>query len=524
MITAQSADGTQHQFPDGTDPGIVDKVMKSYAQQSAGTAQQTGPQPTMMDKVRNIGGGLEQGIYDIPQSIAELGARGLDATGLTNSAYKTLHEGFDMGNNKPAPGAEGYFKGGRIGGQILATAPLSGVNVLKGAGLAARAANGAMQGAAAAGLTSNSSDAPLTQQIGMGVLGGAALPAAGLLLKAGGKAAIGALGEATGAGAASIRNAFQAGKAGGDASQAFTGSMRGDTPWSQVVADAKGALANMRAARGAAYRSGMADVSKDATVLDFAPVDQAIAKTNAVQNYKGVDLSPKTAEVRQEVADTVNQWKGLDPAEYHTPEGFDALKQKLGGIRDSYQYGTPERLVADNAYNAVRSSIAQQAPAYDKVMSGYSKASEELDAIQREMSLKPNANPNTALRKLQSVMRDNANTSWGDRSKYADRLADAGASNLLPSLAGQALSTVVPRGLAKYADAAAMGVAALHNPALLAALPLASPRVVGELAHGAGKMSGMFGRIPLQVPAVPGLGIFSPAMGAAAPLLLQPRR
>ncbi|KGM35705.1 hypothetical protein [Inquilinus limosus] len=38
MIQAQSADGVTHEFPDGTDPSVIDRVMKQYAQQQAGPA------------------------------------------------------------------------------------------------------------------------------------------------------------------------------------------------------------------------------------------------------------------------------------------------------------------------------------------------------------------------------------------------------------------------------------------------------------------------------------------------------
>ena len=38
-IRAQSADGQIHEFPDGTDPAVVDRTMKSYAQ----SQQQQGP-------------------------------------------------------------------------------------------------------------------------------------------------------------------------------------------------------------------------------------------------------------------------------------------------------------------------------------------------------------------------------------------------------------------------------------------------------------------------------------------------
>ena len=33
MPIAQSADGVTHNFPEGTDPGVIDRVMKDYAHQ-----------------------------------------------------------------------------------------------------------------------------------------------------------------------------------------------------------------------------------------------------------------------------------------------------------------------------------------------------------------------------------------------------------------------------------------------------------------------------------------------------------
>ncbi|WP_343714044.1 hypothetical protein [Inquilinus sp.] len=39
MIQAQSADGVMHQFPDGTDPSVIDRVMKQYAQQQLAPAE-----------------------------------------------------------------------------------------------------------------------------------------------------------------------------------------------------------------------------------------------------------------------------------------------------------------------------------------------------------------------------------------------------------------------------------------------------------------------------------------------------
>jgi hypothetical protein len=57
----------------------------------------------------------------------------------------------------------------------------------------------------------------------------------------------------------------------------------------------------------------------------------------------------------------------------------------------------------------------------------------------------------------------------------------------MPQLAGQALSSAAPRGLQGIGSAVAGATTAFANPAYLAALPLTSPRIVGEAAYYAGK-------------------------------------
>jgi hypothetical protein len=474
-------------------------------QQPTQQSQPPLPEESLPRAAGNFVKGIYGGLHRIPQSAAELVARGTDAVGLSDGADPMLHEMFKK-DNASFQGGSKYAKGGDVVGQIAGTLPVAALRLPGLAGRAGfmagagRVAEGAGQGAAAAGLTSSASDAPLGEQLGLGAALGGALPLAGAAVNSIKSVVPNALSVSTGAGANSIRQAFQAGRDGGDASK-----------------QAKTALTQMKADRGAAYRSGMADVSKDKSVLDFAEIDSALAKGSSIKNYKGVNISPKTGTVRQEIDDAIAQWKSLDPAEYHTPEGMDALKQMLGEIRDSVPYTDgPSRAVADNAYNAVRGAIDKQAPGYAKVMADYAKASSLVDDLQRELSLGPKGNPNTALRKLQSVMRDNVNTSWGKRADYAATLSEKGAPNLIPSLAGQALSAPLPRGLARYGDAGLAAAAMATNPAGLAALPLASPRVVGELAHGAGAITrgatGMFGSsMPL-----PSLRFVNPLLGGSA--------
>lgn len=352
---------------------------------------------------------------------------------------------------------------------------------------------------AGTGVTNQDSLPQFAQDIGEGAaLGGAlpaALPALGAVTRGAGKAGAHLLGLTTGVGAKPIQGAFQAGLQGGDNSAAFLANLRGDTPWSDVVDQAKGALNKMRADRNSEYRSGMVDISSDPTVLSFDPVTKALSEASSVKTFKGQDLAKSTADVRQQIQETVDHWQSLDPAEYHTPEGFDALKQQLGDIKDNTPFGTPQRVVATKAYNAVRQTIADQAPAYNKVMSQYSEASDAIDNIQKELSLGPKGNPGTAMRKLQSVMRDNVNTSYGNRATYADALQDAGATTLMPSLAGQTLSSALPRGIGRYVGSGELGSAVMaagmgHPGALLSAGPVlaaSSPRLIGEIAHGLGR-------------------------------------
>lgn len=295
---------------------------------------------------------------------------------------------------------------------------------------------------------------------------------------------IGGLGTHTGA--ESLKGAARAGLEGGDKGATFKANLRQNVPLDDVVSEAKAALGNMRSERGAQYRAGMAGVKADQTVLDLAPVEEAIKKVEGVKKFKDIDLSESTAGVRGKINAIIEEWRSKDPVEYHTPEGFDALKQKIGDVRDSTDFGTPARSIADQAYNAVKAEIVKQAPDYAKVMKGYEEASGKLREIEKGLSLGEKASSDTALRKLQSVMRNNANTNYGNRVRMADELAKSGSPDLMEALAGQSLSSWVPRGIGgKITPTMTAGLGYL-NPAILAALPFQSPRLMGESAYALG--------------------------------------
>lgn len=308
-------------------------------------------------------------------------------------------------------------------------------------------------------------------------------------------------GMTTGAGTEAIRTAARAGAEGGEAGKAFREGVSGSNV-AEVVNEAKSAVSQLRAERGAAYREGMAKIGADTTVLDFDKVDAALAKVAGVKTYKGQDLSPATASIRENMLKAVEDWKELPPDHFHTAEGLDALKQKLGDLRDATLPNTPERIVADQVYQGVRKTIIEQAPEYAKIMKGYEEASNIIREIESTLSLKPNANIDTSLRKLQSVLRNNVSTNYGRRAELVDFLTRAGAPNLMEKLSGQALSSATPRGLARLGalgeGASAVTAAATGHPgaaaALLGTAVASSPALVGGVAHGLGTVS----RLPFR--------------------------
>jgi hypothetical protein len=109
--------------------------------------------------------------------------------------------------------------------------------------------------------------------------------------------------------------------------------------------------------------------------------------------------------------------------------------------------------------------------------------------LKKALNLGNKASVDTALRKLQSVMRDNVNTNYGNRVNYAEMLEQASGKPIMAQLAGQALSSPTPRGLQKVLPSVTGAGAFALDPMLLATLPAQSPRLMGEATILAGKAS-----------------------------------
>lgn len=298
-------------------------------------------------------------------------------------------------------------------------------------------------------------------------------------------------GIATGAGEEAFKQAYKAGKQG---NQEFVANMRGEAPMEDVLSAAKSNLNAIKQSRGQVYRSGMEDISKDKSILNFDAIDAKLKEAKDIGSYKGMTTNPNAIKALQEIKSSVNEWKAADAAEYHTPEGMDALKQRIGAILEDIPYGTKARTVAEGVYNSIKSTINEQAPKYAEVMKDYSQSSDLIKEIEKSLSLGNKASVATGLNKLQSLMRNNVNTNYGYRQELANKLMEAGGQDLMPALAGQALSSWTPRGLVGQGlDVSALLGTALtggaHIPATAVTMATTSPRLMGEAAYKAGQIA-----------------------------------
>jgi hypothetical protein len=298
------------------------------------------------------------------------------------------------------------------------------------------------------------------------------------------------LGMTTGVGPEAVRTAYKSGLEG---SKAFLANIRGDVPMTDVLDLAKTNLQNMQKVKQASYRTDMKNIAKDQTVLNFNNIDDAISKANDVVTYKGQVINKSASAALQEMRAEIDAWKNLDPVEFHTPEGLDQLKQKIGAIQESIPYeNKTARTVSGGIYNSIKDEISRQAPEYARVMKEYSDASELVREMERALSLGQKSAADTAMRKLTSVMRNNVNTNFGLRLDMVRQMEQQGGNQLLPSIAGQAMSSILPRGLAPQIAGVSAIPSAVTNlmagttPLSLAAAPMFSPRLVGQAAYGLG--------------------------------------
>jgi soluble lytic murein transglycosylase-like protein len=309
----------------------------------------------------------------------------------------------------------------------------------------------------------------------------------------GGKGAAALLGAATTKGAPVIEEAFRAGRSGvGSApSRAFNKGIAGKATSADVRKPVQQVVKDLYDKRRADYQAGMGAVHSDPAILPFDQIEDAV---KAVENraysrgHSGAS-SPVLTDVEaagawNKINSAVQDWKALDPAEFHTPGQIDELKQRVGSIRDGAQIGTPAWNAANEVYKTIKGMIVEQAPAYGKIMSDYSNQSDLAREFTRATGAGDKASAATAFNKIKRLM-DPRNPA---EREAAELIRQGGGGETFAAVAGEMMSPLLPPvgPLLTGGSALAAGATLLHSPALLAAATLASPRAMGRAAYGAG--------------------------------------
>ncbi len=300
----------------------------------------------------------------------------------------------------------------------------------------------------------------------------------------------GVLGITTGVGPETIKAVARGGKAqraarGGP----IFGKIFEEISESQVVVKTRDAINQVREIRRANYKKQLEIIGRDKQILNFRPVKDRLS---SLMKEFGVEFitDPKTGELVQDFSrskldrsawkpmsvliDDVNSW-GSKPGDL-TPIGMDLLKQR---VDDFFSPTKNSRAFIAPLRDTIKKTLTDSVPGYEKLVGDYRVLSNEIEQIEKALSLSPKAGADTILRKLNTMMRENQ----GLRRTFAEKLELVSGEDIRGLVAGTATKPIVPgnRLLPAIAGAEGVGVAiATGRPEFLALLGFASPKLVAE--------------------------------------------
>lgn len=324
------------------------------------------------------------------------------------------------------------------------------------------------------------------------------------------------LGLPSGVGGASLREGakagFERGRTGAPTarSEAFTENMRNPGVGGEdLVTKAREALTGMRDAASQKYTDAMQQFGRTPVPLDIDNVRMKIASIRP-KNYDAMLDAPRRPSDHtawEQINDTVEHYaaKAQQDPTLLEPLAMDQFKQDLYDIGSKIggAYDRDAARIAGQAYNAVKKELIDHDPVYAKTMKDYETAIKEVQQLEGSFALgaargkQPNVE--SAVRRLQSIMRNNAYTNYGARAEQGKRLSERGDGSLMAGTAGQMASSWAPRGLNTITGVGLGGGAAIAGVPIWGPQALAagafSPRLMGEAAYGAGRAAGTGARV-----------------------------
>lgn len=258
---------------------------------------------------------------------------------------------------------------------------------------------------------------------------------------------------------------------------------------------------NLRNLASEQYKAARREFGTQAQPINFDDVRQTIQELRP-EDYgtfsrKNMPASHKAWETMRDMVEEKAEAIRKNPAEAD-PLSIDLFKKRLyeRGSKVGNQFDSDAARIARDAYQGVRQKLVEADPLYEQMMKNYEDAQDELFQLESTFSLGgKQVRTDTANRKLLSIMRNDANTNYGERMSRGMRLAQLDPTGqLVPMIAGQMASSFTPRGLGGAGLGVGYGASTLFgvplSPSAILGVPSMMPRVVGEAALGAGRVAG----------------------------------
>jgi hypothetical protein len=308
-----------------------------------------------------------------------------------------------------------------------------------------------------------------------GKLGGLAISGIGKLAKQG-------LGSLEGVGSGAVEEALKG-------TPSFRAALRGKISPDEIVENTRNALSYLKSQRSVAYQRQLADFAANQGPIDISPLKQdtmsllkqyvQIGK-NGQPNWTRSALGPSNSEGVKKIRDivkTIQGW-GSQPGD-DTVLGLDMLKRQLD---DFYSESSNARSFVAALRKNVKDRIVEAAPSYGQMTRSYSEATKLIRDVEsglmlRKQGISGRIIADQTLRRLTSAMRDN----FVLRRELVNILGQQSGQDLAGQIAGQAMSSVIPRGLPGSGIGVGMGtIAGIINPKFWPVLIASSPRVSAE--------------------------------------------
>lgn len=300
---------------------------------------------------------------------------------------------------------------------------------------------------------------------------------------------------------ASFNSLQAAEKAGVTKNPTFWAHYSGSATPDDLVTRVRAGITSAAEDRSRNYLAGMNQT--DATkVLPYNQIDDALSRARDIAMPRGAVFNPDSDKIRlfQELSRRIDDWK-VNPQNAHTIADFDFLKREIRDLGYSKSRpGSPERRMVDELANAAKDTIVSVDKKYADIMEEYAKASAKLSEMS---SMIAGRSADTKVSKLLRSYKA------GDRSNLLNELYKKDP-DLLYAIAGHDLGTWFPGGLrgtltqlglAGGSAALTSGMGAMLHPLHALHLAMISPKVVGGINYGVGRVGGFPARQLEKLPA-----------------------